>query len=117
MVQKAGVGVMLLVVALLVGACSQPLSTREKTAVGGGLLGAATGAIIGAATGSPGTGAAIGGGLGTLGGALIGDQVQRQESVQYEQQRQIEEQRREIERQRRELEELKRQREREDDWY
>ncbi len=31
--------------------CSQPLSTREKGALAGGGLGAATGAIIGAATG------------------------------------------------------------------
>jgi len=102
------VGAGLLALALVVGACSQPLSTREKSAVGGGLLGAATGAIIGAATGSPAAGAAIGGGLGTLGGALVGDQIQKGEVRQSEQQRQLEEQRREVEQQRRELEELKR---------
>src|SRR5581483_11289126 len=93
---------------IAVSSCSQPLSTREKGALGGVGLGAATGAIIGAAVGNPGAGAAIGGALGGVGGAVIGDQMQGQEVRQTEQQRQMEEQNREIQQQRRELEQLKR---------
>ena len=65
-----GAGVCVVVLAMLLTACSdsQPLSTREKGTLGGGLLGAGTGAIIGAAVGHPGAGAAIGGGLGAVGG-------------------------------------------------
>ena len=101
----------LLAVALLLSACSQPLTTREKTTLGGAGLGAATGAIIGAATGSPGVGAAIGGALGGVTGAVVGDKLQSQDVQSADQQRQLEEQRREIERQRRELEDLKQQQE------
>lgn len=86
--------------------CSQPLTTREKGALVGGALGAGTGALIGG-----GRGAAIGGALGAVGGGLTGDQLQRQETIQAEQQRQIEQQQRELERQRQELERLKRQQE------
>ena len=50
---SAAVGVLLFTV---VG-CTQPLSTREKSTLAGGGLGAATGAIIGAAVGAPGAGA------------------------------------------------------------
>jgi outer membrane protein OmpA-like peptidoglycan-associated protein len=92
---------------LLLAACSQPLSTREKGAVGGGLLGAATGAIIGAATGSPAKGAAIGAGLGALGGGLAGHQLQKQEAATAEQQKVVEQQQQEIARNRQLLEELK----------
>jgi uncharacterized protein YcfJ len=101
------VGVAVFALTVIVSGCSQPLSTREKGALVGGGLGAATGAIIGAAVGSPGAGAAIGGALGAGGGALVGDQLQGQEVRQADQQRQIEEQNREIEQQRRELEQLK----------
>ncbi|MCS6925072.1 MAG: YMGG-like glycine zipper-containing protein [Candidatus Binatia bacterium] len=96
------VGVLLITVA----GCSQPLTTREKGALVGGALGAGTGALIGG-----GRGAAIGGALGAVGGGLTGDQLQRQETIQAEQQRQIEQQQRELERQRQELERLKRQQE------
>ena len=85
-VTRAGGVVLALTFAL--GGCSQPLNKREKGALVGGGLGAATGAIIGAAVGSPGAGAAIGGALGAGGGALIGDQIQGQENRQTEQQRQ-----------------------------
>ncbi|HXG18248.1 MAG TPA: glycine zipper domain-containing protein [Methylomirabilota bacterium] len=88
--------------------CSQPLSTREKSTLVGGGLGAATGAIIGSAVGSPGAGAAIGGALGAGTGALIGDQFQKIENRQEAQQRQINAQRRELRRQRREISRLKR---------
>ncbi len=107
MMTKTGVGAILLMLVLLVGACSQPLSTREKGAVGGGLLGAATGAIIGAAVGNPAAGAAIGAGLGAAGGALVGHGLQKQEMAAAEQQGVIEQQRQQIVRNRQLLEELK----------
>ena len=94
---------------VLLASCSQPLSTREKGALVGGGLGAATGAIIGAATGNPGAGAAIGGALGAVGGGLLGDQLQKREQVTTEQQQQIEQQKQELARNRELLEELKKQ--------
>jgi uncharacterized protein YcfJ len=115
--QKVRVGIVAFASLLVLGGCSQPLSTREKSTLVGGGLGAATGAIIGAAVGNPGAGAAIGGALGAGGGALIGDQTQGQEVRQTEQQREIEEQRREIEQQRRELEQLKQRQRRDSDEY
>jgi hypothetical protein len=54
-------------------------------------------------------GAAIGGGLGLGAGALIGDQLQGQENVNYQQQQQINRNQAEINRSRQELERLKRQ--------
>ena len=94
---------------VLLASCSQPLGMREKGALVGGGLGAATGAIIGAATGNPGAGAAIGGALGTVGGGLVGDQLQRREQVTNEQQQQIDQQKQELARNRELLEELKKQ--------
>lgn len=61
---------------LLAGCASGGLSKRETGALGGGALGAGTGAIIGHATGNTAAGAAIGGALGALGGAVVGDQIQ-----------------------------------------
>jgi outer membrane lipoprotein SlyB len=98
----------LLVFFSLLYGCSQPLSTREKSTLVGGGLGAATGAIIGSAVGSPGAGAAIGGALGAGTGALVGDQFQKIENTHAVQQRQINAQRREIRRQRKEISRLKR---------
>src|SRR5919197_741822 len=87
-------------VALLVAfaGCSQPLSTREKATGVGALGGAAAGGIIGATVGAPGVGAAVGSALGAGAGFLIGDQMQRNEQVQADQQRQIERNRAEQER-------------------
>jgi uncharacterized protein YcfJ len=115
---RAGVATLALMCAL--SGCAQPLSTREKSTLVGGGLGGAAGAIIGAAVGNPGAGAAIGTALGAGTGALVGDRLQNQESIQAQQQREIDQQQREIERQRRELEELRRQQQRrttEDDYY
>jgi uncharacterized protein YcfJ len=100
-----------LVLAVFMTACSgsQPLSTREEGTLGGGVLGAGTGAIIGAAVGHPGAGAAIGGGLGALGGYAVGNSMQNQENQQQQTQSQIEQQQQEIEQQRRELEQMKQQ--------
>ena len=63
-----------------VGCAGGPLTTREKGAGIGALGGAAAGGLIGSAVGHPGAGAAIGGGLGLGTGALIGDQLQGQET-------------------------------------
>ncbi len=95
------------VLVLMVG-CAQPLSTREKGALGGAGLGAATGAIIGAAIGSPGAGAAIGGALGGITGAVVGDQFQKRDNAMAANEQQIDRQRQEISRNRQLLEELKR---------
>ena len=89
--------------------CSTPLSTREKGAGIGALGGAAACGLIGAAVGRPGAGAAIGGALGLGAGALVGDQLQGQEHIQADQQRQIDANQAELDRQRRELERIKQQ--------
>jgi outer membrane protein OmpA-like peptidoglycan-associated protein len=98
-----------LAVLFLFVSCSQPLSTREKSTLVGGGLGAATGAIIGAAVGNPGAGAAIGGALGAGTGALVGDQFQKRDNVAKEQQQVIDQQQQELARNRELLEELKKQ--------
>jgi len=84
--------------------CSQPLSTREKGALRGAALGAGTGAIFGG-----GKGAAIGGAAGALGGAIIGDQMQRRENDQYYDDQRAREQA-ERDRRQRELDQERRQR-------
>ncbi|MBI3800694.1 MAG: hypothetical protein HY268_27420 [Deltaproteobacteria bacterium] len=68
-----------LAMTLVLGACSQPLSNREKGTLIGGGAGAAGGALIGGLTGAPGTGALIGGAAGAVGGALVGDQKDKQD--------------------------------------
>src|SRR5712692_4907648 len=102
-------GAAALALAFLVSGFSQPLSTREKSTLVGGGLGAATGAIIGAAVGNPGAGVAIGGALGAGTGALVGDQLQKRDVQEAEQQHEINQQNREIQRQRAELKRLEHQ--------
>jgi len=99
----------LLVAAVLSGCAGGELTTREKGAGIGALGGAAAGGLIGAATGHAGAGAAIGGVLGLGAGALIGDQLQGQDSRQKEQQKAIDQQRVEIEKNRALMEELRKQ--------
>jgi hypothetical protein len=72
-------GAIVLATVFALGACSQPLSNREKGALIGGGGGAAAGALVGGMTGAPGTGAVVGGALGAAGGALVGDQKDKQE--------------------------------------
>jgi osmotically inducible lipoprotein OsmB len=99
--------VLTLAAALVVAGCSgEPLSTREKGTLGGGVLGAGTGAIIGAAVGHPAAGAAIGGALGAGTGYVIGNALQNQEVTSQQQGRQISYQQREIESQRRQIQQL-----------
>lgn len=74
----------LLVAVLFMAGCQTPEGRTDRTAtgaLGGGVIGAGTGAIIGGATGNAGAGAAIGGALGMLTGGIIGhsiDQAQRE---------------------------------------
>ena len=91
--------------------CSGPVTTREKGALLGTGVGAVTGAIVGSAVGNPGAGAALGGAVGLGAGALVGDQLQRREQVQYEQRRQIEQQQEQLDRQGRDLKHLEPQKE------
>jgi hypothetical protein len=100
-------GALALIGALVVAGCSgEPLSTREKGTIGGGVLGAGTGAIIGAAVGAPGAGAAIGGALGAGTGYVIGNALQNQEVTSRSQQGEIESQQREIQSQRHQIQQL-----------
>jgi phage tail tape-measure protein len=94
---------------LLTGCAGGPLTTREKGAGVGALGGAAAGGIVGAAVGHPGAGAAIGGALGLGAGALVGDQLQGQENVNYQQQQQINRNQYELQRNRQEIQRLQRQ--------
>jgi osmotically inducible lipoprotein OsmB len=67
--------ILVIMVAVLLGGCSGMSYTEQRT-LSGGAIGAAGGALIGAAAGAPGTGAAIGGGAGLLGGYLY-DQYEK----------------------------------------
>jgi uncharacterized protein YcfJ len=96
---------------LISGCYGQPLSTREKGTLAGGILGGGTGAIIGSAVGHPGAGAAIGGALGAGTGMLIGNELQNNEIAQRYTQRQVSRQQRELRHQRREIERLRAQQE------
>src|ERR1700731_4918442 len=92
----------------LAGCSGQPLSTREKGTIGGGVLGAGSGAIIGSAVGAPGAGAAIGGTLGAGTGYVVGNALQNNEIAIRHTQSQVSAQRRELATQRTEIERLKR---------
>lgn len=72
---KPGLGLALALV-MVSGCASGGLTTREKAAGAGAILGAGAGAIIGNQTGNKGEGALIGAAIGGLGGAAVGDQVQ-----------------------------------------
>ncbi|HEV8715223.1 MAG TPA: YMGG-like glycine zipper-containing protein [Candidatus Binatia bacterium] len=78
LVRKSGSGVLIGTLLLTAVGCSEPLTTREKGALLGGVGGAGIGALAGG-----GKGAAIGGAAGALGGAVVGDQMQRRERERY----------------------------------
>src|ERR1700675_2845463 len=102
------VGAMALLGAFALAGCSgQPLSTREKGTLAGGVLGAGTGAIVGSAVGAPGSGAAIGSALGAGTGLAVGNALQNQEVQQEQTGSQISHQQREIEQQRQDIERLR----------
>src|SRR5438128_1385279 len=92
------VGVLVGIFLLTAAGCSEPLGTREKGALIGGVGGAGAGALIGSAVGAPGAGAAIGGALGGIGGGLVGDQLQGQEHTQERQDAELSAQERELRR-------------------
>jgi uncharacterized protein YqgC (DUF456 family) len=100
-----------LFVSILLGCAGGSISKREAGAGIGALGGAAVGGAIGAATRHPGIGAGIGAALGTIAGALIGDQLQGQDKISEEQQRQIQQNQAELERLQKERENLKQDRE------
>ena len=86
------------------------LSTTATNALGGGAIGAGTGAIIGHQHGKTAGGAAIGGGIGLVTGGLVGHQIEQGERRSAAQQQQIN-------RQQREINKLKRQQAEADDRY
>ncbi len=89
------------------GQCwAQSLTTTQKGLLGGGLLGAGTGAIVGAAVHHPVSGALVGGGIGAVAGGVVGHEFQTRDQAQYRLRREVSAQQREIERQRHEIEEL-----------
>jgi hypothetical protein len=96
--------------ALIVGVAgqcwAQSLTTTEKGLLGGGVLGAGTGAIVGTAVHHPVKGALIGGGIGAVAGGVVGHELQTRDQAQYRLQSEVSAQQRQIERQWREIEEL-----------
>lgn len=105
----AAVALVLITAFALAGCSGEPLSTREKGTLGGGVLGAGTGAIIGAAVGHPAAGAAIGGALGAGTGYVVGNSMQSNEVQQQQTQGQIQQQQQQLEQQRQQIEQLKQQ--------
>jgi len=90
------------------GRCwAQSMTTTEQGLVGGGVLGAGTGAIVGAAVHHPVKGALIGGGVGLVAGGVVGHELQTQDERQYRLQKEVSAQQRQIDSQRREINELK----------
>ena len=87
--------------------CSEPLSTREKSAAVGTIGGAGLGAIIGSFSGNAGAGAGIGAAVGLVGGALIGNEKQKKQKKEEEQRRETERINAEIRRQQAEIDRLK----------
>ena len=53
----------------------ESMTHTEKGVLGGGAIGAGTGALIGSATGHAGAGAVIGAAVGGLSGGLIGNEM------------------------------------------
>ena len=103
--------VALLLAVALVGCQGGELTTREKGAGIGTVVGAGLGGIIGAAAGCPGCGAGIGAAVGLAGGALVGDYMQGQEKKEAATQAQIDQNQAEMQRQRQEIQQLKREQE------
>jgi len=93
-------------IAALAGCSGEPLSTREEGTLGGGAIGAGTGAIIGSAVGAPGAGAAIGGALGAGTGMLVGNEMQNNQDAEKSTQAQVSSQQSQIEQQRQQIQQL-----------
>ena len=69
--------------------CSSPLTAREQGGLIGAGVGGGTGAIIGSTVCHAAASALIGGPVGLIAGALIGDQLMGREVRQDEQQRRL----------------------------
>jgi len=67
----------------LAGCSGEPLTTREKGTLLGGVVGAGGGALVGSAVGAPAAGAAIGGAGGAVAGYAIGNHMQNEENGDY----------------------------------
>ena len=103
--------VALFLIIALAGCQGGELTTREKGAGIGTVVGAGLGGIIGAAVGCPGCGAGIGAVTGLAAGALVGDYIQGQDKKTEATQTQIDQNQAEINRQRQEIQTLKKQQE------
>jgi osmotically inducible lipoprotein OsmB len=68
--------ILIMVAALLVGGCAGANTNTATRTLGGGAIGAGSGALIGWAAGCPACGAAIGGGVGLAGGYVY-DQYEK----------------------------------------
>src|SRR5271154_6588149 len=89
------------------GSCwAQSLTTTQKGLIGGGLLGAGTGAIVGAAVHHPIAGTAIGGGIGLVAGGAVGHELQNNENQQRQTQAELAAQEAQLRRQREEIKQL-----------
>jgi len=99
--------VFVLAATFFLAACSgQPLSTREKGTLFGGVVGAGSGAIIGSAVGAPAAGAAIGGALGAGTGYVVGNALQNNEIAIRHTQSQVSSQERQLASQRAQIRQL-----------
>jgi outer membrane lipoprotein SlyB len=87
--------------------CSEPLTTREKTAGVGTVAGSTLGAAIGSTVGHPGIGGVAGAGLGLGVGAVIGGQVEALEKKRNDLDQKIKQCELELQRLCEELEKLK----------
>jgi outer membrane lipoprotein SlyB len=87
--------------------CSQPVTTREKGAGVGAVMGSGLGAGIGSIWGYAITGAQVGAGLGLVTGVLVGDHFQELEKKQSDLDWKIEQCERELQRLCDKLEKLK----------
>jgi uncharacterized protein YcfJ len=107
--KRTGKILLLFALPVFAAACAgQPLTTREKGTLAGGVLGAGTGAIVGSAVGAPGAGAAIGGALGAGTGLAVGNELQNNETANAQNSAALSQQQSEIEHQRSQIRELQR---------
>ncbi len=106
MIRSAAVAVGVALFVGFAGQCRAQSLTTDGL-VGGGVLGAGTGAIVGAAVHHPVKGALIGGGVGAVAGGVVGHELQTQQERQYQLQGEVSAQQRQIDRQRQEIDELK----------
>jgi hypothetical protein len=76
-------------VLVLAGCDTATMNAPGNTTLGSAAVGGLGGAAVGAATGHGTKGALVGAGVGTLGGALVGQQMERNRDRQVMQQQQV----------------------------